>query len=285
MPRNHVAEIVRQAKASIEGWLENNPRLCDLKRSDFNLGFPYHEPHMQAIYLLRYYPAYFAENHMLFQRLLADGLNDPIVESIGCGCLVDAAAAEHVYGEAVPYTGYDINDWRIKAVFIDGITTEFRQGSIFNEDHFYTNSNVFVFSRSIGDIGRTLTRLAPVVNATNFDSEIIYVCATYRATGTVLDFDKQKLREFAGFFRNYTFEEFALYHPAGEQPPITRGISTECNWFAHPEVEFCTNLLDHCSKPERTCPGVACRRHVAASPILRLNNLAFEILKLRRAQL
>lgn len=283
MPRNHVRGIVAQAKASLEGWLVDNQRLCDLKRADFNAGFPYHEHHLQALYLLRYYPAYFAENHLLFERLQEEGLNDPIIESIGCGCLVDAAAAGYVYGRAIPYTGYDINDWYIKAVEVDGRITELRVGDVFEEDHFYINSNVFIFSRSIGDIGRTLERLAPIIAATEFESDTIYICATYRATDAGIAFDKQKLREFAGFFRNYEHEELTLYYPAGERPPVDSGINTVCRWFDHPEVPYCRDLLGRCTQPEQDCPSASCRRLVGASPILRLRHLAFEVLRLRRA--
>jgi len=282
MPGDHISGMLSRAKLALGQWLAEHDRLCDFKRSDFVQPYPYDEQHMQALYILRYYPAYFAENYLLFESLLEDGLVNPIVESIGCGCLVDLAAAKFVYDAIVPYTGYDINDWNIKAAELDNEIVEFRRGDVLTADRFYPNSNVFIFSRSIGDLSGILRQIRAKAQETSYTADTIYVCATYRASSYNIDRDMRNLRLFASSFQNYQQSENILYYPAGQNPPVYSGINTRCRWFNHHEADYCQGLLDHCVKPTSTCPELQCQRWVSAAPILRLNHLAFEILKLRR---
>lgn len=285
MPRDHIANVVERAKQSLNEWLTRQNRFCDLKRAHFNQdAFPYNERHMQAFYLLHYYPAYFAENYLLFEALRTDGLNDPIIESIGCGCMVDLAAAQHVYDGPVAYTGYDITEWHIKAVEAYGNDAELRIGNIAEEHSFDENSNVFHFSRSIGDLQGLLPDLGRLVAATALEEDTIYISATYRASAYSIAGDMRNLRAFAGHFHNFNIVDEDLFYPGGENPPRRCGINAECPWFYHPETNYCRTLPDRCPQPEPDCPDADCERYIGGFPILRLENLAFEILKLRRRE-
>lgn len=278
MEREHLDSVLAEAREQLDLWLAQNDRLCDLKRSDFHQGYPYGESHMQALYVLRYYPAYFAENYMLYERLKTEGLTDPVVESIGCGCLVDCAAGQFVYGDDFLYTGYDTVDWGIKAVEIDGVSIEFRCCNVADVDHFYPNANVFIFPRSVGDIGSGIARIRDVLEATELTESIIYVCATYRVTAAGIGYDMGRLREFAAMFRDYRMTELCFFNGAEDAHIYIDG---KYGWFTSPD-DYCRNLLANCSQPEDNCPKDDCNRNVAKWPMKKMEHLSYEILKLER---
>ncbi len=283
MPGDCIQTVLEQAQIVLDEWIAGHPCLCDLKRSNFSQPYPYDEPHMQALYLLRYFPAYFAENYMVFEKLKELGLQDPIIESIGCGCLVDCAAANDYFKRIIPYTGYDINDWGIKSVDVDGKLIELRIGNVVDADGFYTNSNVFIFPKSLGDLNATVFKgLQNKIRNEDFSSKIIFVCATYRANDFKIANDMTRLHIVAAQFTQYEEVESTLYYPADEKPPQNSGINTYYPWFEHPAVDYCRMLLARCRKDYPTCPEDQCRRWVSTYPMLRLGNFAFEIIKLRR---
>jgi hypothetical protein len=251
-----------------------------LKRSDFRKGFPYDAEHHQSLYILRYYAAYFLENYTLFNVLKEDGLGCPVVCSMGCGCLVDAAAARHVF-ENVKYVGFDINEWHIKSVALDENTQLFI-GDVFKVNSFAQDINVFMFPKSIGDLGVRIKELHNAINSSVFLSDVIYVCATYRASDGGLDNDRAKLRDFISLFAGYSSK--TIYTFAGSSVPYDKrwlGHLVGCG-FSHEYTKYCQSLLESCGKNEATCPTDVCREWVNRAPILRVDELAYEIVKLTR---
>ena len=278
MPGDCIPSVMTRARASLDDWIRGQERLCDLERATFP-NFPYDEAHCRALYQLRYFPAYFYENFEMFSRLRGQVDASPRIVSLGCGCLVDAAAAADVFVDGVAYDGYDINNWEIKAISLDE-DIHFHHENVFEQDCFPHDANVFVFSRSIGDLATRLGYLNEAIVNSELDSEQIFLCATYNLDGACINRLQTYLSQFAEQFEAYTRAPGSqLYHPAG-QSVENCGFAAGRPWVRHPEVDYLRNLSGACRNPRPNCPGEQCV--INRSPILTIHHLAFEILTLNR---
>lgn len=287
--REHLANILNAAKISLGEWCRVNPNFCDLNRARFDLpgGYPYGERHMQSIYLLRYYAAYLAETCMLFSELAQDGLFSPVVTSFGCGSLLDAKAAQHVFEQPVRYRGYDIHDWHIKGVDINE-ACEFVLGDLFQAQCFPADTNVFHFPRSVGDLGERINELSDALSRSNLTSHIIYVTATCR---NGIDYDVEKMISFGEMLNGYNFvygirrlgeNIVEMYGRNGRS-----GIAQKYNWFNAVNdagvVDYCRNMINTCARSlNESCPLPVCNDYVSRCPTLSLNELSYGALKYER---
>ncbi|WMW65277.1 hypothetical protein [Nitratidesulfovibrio liaohensis] len=280
--RNHIDAITAAARADLENWIARNSSLCELRDVDFEAGFPYNQQHMQALYLLRYYPAYFAENYMMFRWLRERGKTVANIASIGCGSLVDGAAAYYAFDANIAYCGYDIADWAIKGLPLNVRNVLFRQGDIFSVTSWNNDADIFCFSRSLRDFGSRIGGLRSAVANTPFHNDTIYVCATYNlATPEIRNQHRQWLYDFASFFMGY--RHVVSEYMNGEAYPNFRYISDVLPWWDHPERQYCTTLVDRCrDNAELECATEACTSRVSRQPMLKFANLSYEILKLER---
>lgn len=277
-------EVLSSAYDALEAWIEENDGLCEIKDADFDEGYPYHLAHMQAVYLLRYYPAYFAENYAMFQEISGDGGSSPDIVSIGCGSLVDAAAAGFVFDDTFTYVGYDINDWRIKGVnIVEGGRVSVEIQDVFGVESWSEESDVFCFSKSLRDLFGRIDELRDSVASTDFCYDNIYVCATYNsAPGHIRAQHRDGLRRFAGFFGGYTVRDFAYMN--GAVPGVQGvGIRSLYDWWVHSKSDYCASWFERCRKNEvLKCADGVCRSNLRKRPVLNLAELGYEILKLER---
>lgn len=278
MPGACIPIVIEGAKAMLSEWADTQDRLCDLERATFP-DFPYDSPHCRALYQLRYFPAYFVENHEMFGRLRRLGAEAPHIISLGCGCLVDAGAAIDVFGRRMVYDGYDINNWENMAVR-PGNNIRFHMDDVFDLDSFPPGANVFVFSRSLGDIGQRLEEFEDILSNTELTAEHVFVCATYNQDDYAIDRLSTMLLYFAELLEDFEqIGDVERYHPAG-QGMANVGFVAGRAWAMHPDIGYLRNLYRMCRNPRPNCPGQGCV--INRYPILRTHHLAFEIIKLRR---
>lgn len=285
--RQYLAGILEEAQSSLTIWLEGQSNYCDLKRATFETGFPYGEAHMQSLYLLRYLSAYLAETCILFENIKEHGLEMPNIASFGCGCLLDAKAAEHVFSDFL-YTGYDMVDWSIKAFESDGGDVELIVGDVFSKYKYYNNINLFHFPRSLGDFGATIDNFHALIRDSSLESNVVYVSATYRATQGGVGFDREKLNNFVSFFEDYD-EGSRVFVDGNDLIEQCGGVGIMrkydwCNAINDVGLNnYCQSIIGNCDQDmSPLCPQDECRTIISRSPTLRLSELAYEFVRLEK---
>lgn len=275
----HIASVLGEAHRGLKKWIGGGRQLCDLTK-DFQKGrYPYHLPHAQFYYQLRFYHAYFLENYMMF-RMLEDEFDDPYIVSIGCGCMVDAAAASFVF-ENIYYDGYDKVNWKVKAVDTDR-DIDFYNIDVCELAEFHRNVDIFNFSRSLGDIGFKVSELRTAIVNTKFSSDKLYITATC-VPDVKGDFQLRRLEEFASYFEGFSVEVLKKF-PDDEDRLVYRQDRFEdhYDWCVNGYGAYCTTLLDKCTRDrDDRCDGVECEK-MNKYPMGRFNNIGFAILKLSR---
>lgn len=283
--KDHLDRVIQLCADELNGWIGDGRKLCDLK-TVYGDGCDYSLSHVQALYLLRFYPAYFVENYMMFNVIKNDigapaHERMPFVSSLACGSMVDAAAAKFVFEDNCLYDGYDVNRW----LGVDENCIEdkydFYQTSVFDIESLHVRANIVVFSRSLMDIGLRVSRLNNMVASTEFVSDVVYVCGTF-PPGIRNDFAHNRLCEFAGFFEDFDREVLYRHTVDGEERLRNGGIVDVYDWFSCIQPVNHSALLARCTQDSSaTCPSQECN-NIQYLPIRNFSNLEFEVFKLTR---
>ncbi|AAS95956.1 hypothetical protein [Nitratidesulfovibrio vulgaris] len=278
----HMNIMIGNARHCLVNWISQNSSLCALRDLNFEVSFPYCVQYAQALYILRYYPAYFAENYMLYTTLSEMGCRRPDIASIGCGSMVDGAAASYVF-DSFTYHGYDLNDWSFKGLTPNGGSVIFHNGDVFSETSWDVERDVFCFSRSLRDIGDNIDGLRCAVESTDFKYDNIYICATYNsAPDEIRRSHRGMLRRFASFFEDYDIIN-EDYWDSGRLSKRGRAIRSHLDWWVHSESSFCSSLLSRCRDMlSDGCATSDCETNLQKKPILNVTELGFEVLHLLR---
>jgi hypothetical protein len=94
---------------------------------------------------------------------------------------------------------------------------------------------------------------------------------------------REWLQQFAGFFDGYTVTPFAYMNGTVPGMPGVNGIRGIYDWWVHPQDIFCRSLMDCCRDGvQNECATDDCETELRRRPIMRVAELAYEILKLER---
>lgn len=274
--KEHIQRMLRRAAKKLKGWIGEGRKLCDLK-IDFYGGCRYDLEHVQAIYMLRYYPAYFVENYRMLKIMKSMGLKNPYIASMGCGCMVDAAAAKYVFSNDYLYDGYDLIEWFKTAVAIDDCFVQRNLCNLYDVESFDSRINVFAFPRSLGDLN--VQRIASVVKRTVLENDVVFVCGTYpRSAGGW----GRSIDSFVGFFDGFEIDD--SYHFSADCARRCSGhIRDIYRWFDHSKIDYCTSLFNKCTQDSHgDCPRNECQGKLNWHPMIRFDSSDFKIFKLKR---
>lgn len=266
--------ILSRAKQELSEWFDANTKMCVFKKPIYDQLY-YTTAHGQAWYILKFFPAYFAEYKLMYTDLQNIGIENPVVASLGCGCFVDAAAAAEVFDDQLSYVGYDKNDWLIKAGEYD-----FKKGALGEASDYNPDTNVIVFPRSIGDLLHDLESIAAKIQAANLTNRNIYVCSSMRVNNRQCTTDEGFLNQFVGYFCDYTSTIVGEYVPAKDVAECTFDICDKIEGWNHAEASFANELLNRC-KGINDC-SENCEDDIKPLAARRLKNIAYRIVKLSR---
>lgn len=274
--RRDIDPVLDEAKNVVTDWFQENGKLCAFEADVYD-GLYYTTPHGQAWYLLKFYPAYYAEYYLMYQKLQNIGVAAPKIVSLGCGALVDAAAARRVYGQCVGYTGYDKNVWGIKAA-----NSGAQIINIAGVERYDRNTNVICLPRSIGDLVECFEAIGRAIAASNFEEQSLYVCSSLRVSGehNSIAGDEGLLDSFIQNIQGYSVVSQHQYYPASDPERVGDTINQEIPGWWHKDPNFAKNLLRRC-KEQNSC-AKACESSIKPMAALKLKNLAFKILKLEK---
>lgn len=153
---NFIQEVVSRIHANI-----SNQSLCSYANWT-PLNGNYSDSTYQGIYALRYLPAYYFEYAVLANILscrIRQGEYDSLnIASFGCGLYPDYFALEHNLTHThFTYVGYDSSDWQTRKLMPDARLPLILSNQPIDDINEATLGlfDVFIFPKSIGDIGST----------------------------------------------------------------------------------------------------------------------------------
>jgi hypothetical protein len=273
----HLTKMITDAKAELNRWYKPEMLLCDFKKPIYG-GWYYTTGHGQAWYLLKFYPAFFAEHWLLFTELKRRGLTSPIIASLGCGCMVDAAAAEHVYNGNVSYDGYDINSWNIRATASHNC--RYNNVDVASVTGFNKDTNVVIFPRSVSDLAGTLQAVASTIDRSVLTNRL-YLCATLRWDEMKRnEGDYESVCSVASNLQNFTIISKDNVAFANDKSISSKIISQHITGWTHSDTHYAGSLLKKCKETngcEEDCWGL-----IKPDPMMRMTHLSYAIIEIER---
>lgn len=252
----------------IKNHLAEADSICHLASLNYeNMQSPdYSDKIMREYYLLRYFYAYFAEYHYIYNWMIDKKLlTNPItVASIGCGAGIDFYALKMIKVRDFNYFGFDIINWGFNEP-----EAFFNIANIANIT--LPNVNVIMFPKSLSefshdDFNLFVERLNPC--ALRYPLCII---SSMMYEGGEYDIERIKILEKkicdAGFVS--INDSSQTFQP--EEPSCYRLISARC---PDAVTEFLSNIKTFCNISEPKCNDC----QINKSPILRTDYMRFQIL-------
>lgn len=183
---NSLNKLFQSVEEDFMEYVDDSNDLCYL-RSLFQQD-NYDNPHVQQLYLLRYLYAYALENREMYQWLLKDygSAKNLSVESIGCGCLVDAWALKnaadrlHFSTEGLVHKGVDIVSWHYKFASLKSSFIKKDAGDYFSKKK-TLSSDIYIFPRSIGDFSEdAFSKIRRAFECKTITKPVIYLMISQR---------------------------------------------------------------------------------------------------------
>jgi len=261
---------------------------CQDKDADYN------NVHMQQLYLLRYIYAYAIENRLMYQWVLQDRKNtkDLSIESIGCGCLIDAWSmkkAADLYNlstEDVSYTGVDQVSWNYKFANLKSHLVIQDAGAYFDYKE-SLDSDIYIFPRSIGDFSdHVFSKIENAFASKPITKPVIYLMISQRREASQCDEGKLVVkqpdaRRTGALFEILYQRDFDCLRLEHEDD-YGEAKADNYHMFKYPEetAAYLNNLQAKCIANGKRSNCMQCR--INRQPMRKMKHFSFNVFKFER---
>lgn len=274
-------------------YVKNSEKLCDLNPFTFEAGYipDYSNIHIQQLYLLRYAFAYAFEYKRMYSKILKKLNIDTKLKitSFGCGPMIDYwslcnACEEHSF----EYIGIDIIDWNYKFESQNPNPYRFIKDNMIEyiKELKELDSDIYFFPKSICEIKNDdLTSICDSFRTKRISKDKIILGISLRADVRNLEIDACTSEKIAnsiienGFICKSDLNKCIHFEES-------HGIRKFESSFIYPDEakSLLDNLYNECSCSDEDSCEEKCREHLNRQPVLRTDNIRYQILEFERTK-